>query len=717
VAEWLGRGLQSLVQRFESARRLLCKLGLVVGSLEFKLEAPSAESVQLCFFDTCDKVETDRVELDRVGPGAFASCIEGVAHGQLYGFRVSGPWDPANGYLYNPSKVLLDPYSRSFFGDLDCKDTRWQTGVVQDGKFVKDTRDSQGSVPLSQVVLSKANQVRNRPQDPKSWMDKTGLIYEAHVKGATKLLEAVDEDVRGTYLALGSQPFVEHLQALKVDILELMPIQEFLDEPALRRRGRRNFWGYNTFGFFAPTERYRAKNSELNATEQLEFAISKLHEAGISVVLDVVYNHSAEGGRDGPTLAFRGIDNRGYYLLDGMSGDYVNWSGTGNTFDASSSLFIRLALDSMRYFVDALGVDGFRLDLGAALSVGVIDGSPVHVAPKYAPFYLAIQQDPVLRNRVLIAEPWDATMEGQLLGQFPPSVAEWNGVYRDDIRRFWAFDRHAFGGFATRVCGSEDIFRVSGRDPGHSINFVSCHDGFTLYDLTHYREKNNYENGEDNRDGSVFELNCYVPNDLGISAAEVETLRMRLSRSLIATLLFSLGRPMLSYGDEFDRSQEGNNNAYCVDSYKTWCSWKPSDTTEFATRSARLRDELSDLFLPSFLAPRRSSPEDPFDPCRDEIEFYKEDGNVFMEDEWSSSPSRTLTIVRSRKIREEPTDSSVLVLIANPSFETVPVKVPCVDHLDSLEVVLDSSLKLGETCYKVGDVVDVPAKALLVLLA
>ncbi len=673
--------------------------------------------VYLCFLTGDGRAETDRVELKERGTGVFAATVNGVSEGQLYGFRVHGPWDPLAGQLYNPNKLLSDPYAKEYFGDLEYTDARWQIGSQSNDSFLADERDSIGTVPISKVTSSLGSEFLSPPIDRSTLQHEgSGSIYEAHVKGATQRIPGVDPKVRGTYLALASDPFIEHLLSLKVDILELMPIFEFLDEPEVKNKGKRNVWGYNTYGFFAPTRRYVTKNSDLSSGQQLRYAIERLHAASIKVVLDVVYNHSAEGGVQGPTLSFRGIDNRNYYLVqDG--GTYLNWSGTGNTFDGSSPLFLRFALDSMRYFVQSFGVDGFRLDLGAALSVGSYEGAAIHLPPTDSPFYLALMQDPTLRDRIIVVEPWDATMEGQMAGQYPAGISEWNGSFRDDVRRFWSFDKTSFGAYATRLCGSEDLFGKNRRNPSSSVNFVTCHDGFTLFDLTHFREKDNYENGENNQDGSSFEPTCYIPNDLEIDVVEAETLRMRTIRSLIAALYLSLGRPMITYGDEFERSQGGNNNAYCIDSIKTWSSWRSSRTTHFVREAAKVRSSLSDLFKPAFLEERRSSREEIFDPFQDEVEFYKEDGTPFVSDEWSGEVSRTLSIVRSRHGKST-TEFGAVLTISNPSLDDVLVTIPEVAHVREFTVLLDSSLSLDDKVkFLSGGSVEVPAKSLIALLA
>ncbi len=687
--------------------------------MEFRLEAPNAESVYLCFVAQDGRAETERVELKERTPGVFMESVNGVEAGQLYGYRVHGPWDPGAGHLYNPMKIVSDPYARGYVGDLEYSDTRWQICVQEeDGGLLPDQRDSIGAVPMSEVT----NLFDDEPMSPIS--DRfsvqylsSGAIYEAHVKGATLATPGVDDGIRGTYLALGSDPFIEHLHCLGVDVLELMPIFEFLDEPELVQRGKKNFWGYNSYGFFAPTRRYSATNSGLSAAQQLRHSIGRLHDAGIKVILDVVYNHSAEGGVFGPTLSFKAVDNKSYYLLE-ADGNYLNWSGTGNTFDSSSALFLKLALDSMRYFVQSFGVDGFRLDLGAALSVGSYEGTVIHLPPAKSPFYLALMQDPLLRDRIVIAEPWDATMEGQLAGQYPAGIAEWNGHFRDDVRRFWSFDKTGFGAYATRLCGSEDVFGRTGRDHSRSVNFVTCHDGFTLFDVVHFREKDNFENGENNQDGSSFEPTCYIPSDLEIDAVAAEVLRMRTIRSLLGSLYLSLGKPMITYGDEFERSQEGNNNAYCVDSPKTWSSWKSSTTTQFIYRAAQVRSDLADLFAPMFLEERRSSRDEVFDPCRDDVEFYKEDGSPFIADEWSAEVSRTLSILRSRRGRKDGDHLGAFLTISNPSLDDVSVAIPEVAHIQHFVVLLDSSLLLSDNVqYVSGHRIEVPAKSMVALLA
>lgn len=518
----------------------------------FAIWAPSASKVELAFFDWKDGVlvETRNELVDRNGP-IFHGYFKGIRAGQLYGYRIHGEWDPINGWRFNPNKVLIDPYAHILSGELiyssEIYSHRASDEFGHGDTAILDDRDNSKFVPLSVV----SNNVHNDGIRLLTHWSQT-IIYEAHVRGLTQFNLQIPENERGTYKALAHPSVIKYLKDLGVTALELMPIQHFITEPAVHGRGRENYWGYNPIAFSAPHREYAATDDPVR---ELRDAVSTLHENGIEVILDVVYNHTGEGGIGGPTLSFRGIDSRGFYRR--ITGSvYDDVTGCGNTLDASNPFVVRLITDSLRWWCEAIGVDGFRFDLAAALARrrGEIDG--------ISPLVVAIATDPVLRERKLIAEPWDT--QGYALGAFPYPWREWNDKYRDILRQFWLIKggRAEVGEFATRISGSHDVFYYRG--PTSSINFITSHDGFTLRDLTSYNEKHNEANLENNRDGNStnFSWNCGVEGQS--TNPTVVNLRITLQKSLLGSLLMSAGIPMILMGDEVGRSQFGSNNSYSL---------------------------------------------------------------------------------------------------------------------------------------------------------
>lgn len=683
--------------------------------MNFELSSTVAEQVELVLVDESLGKETDRIEMKWMPGHRFIAEVEGVSPGQHYGFRVTGPYDPEHNLFCDPSKVLLDPYAHEVAGELDysAKD-RWSV-INPDTPNEPLGLDSLGYVPLSRVS----------PLDDFDWKKDSSfrrptddlIIYEAHVKGATALHPKIEKDLRGTYLGISSDPFIDHIQKQGITAVELLPIFHFLDEPEIRERGLSNFWGYNTLSFFAPTNRYGA-SVEMPLDHQVKEMVRRLHEAGIEVLLDVVFNHTAEGGWGGPTLCYRGIDNRAYYLCMDPGPDYINWSGTGNTLNLNSSLGLDLVLRSLRYWVEAFHVDGFRFDLASAISQRVTGGEYLHESPYLATLYRAMIQDPVLSQVRLITESWDATMEGQMLGAFPHPFQEWNGQFRDDVRRFWNGDRTAFGAYASALAGSEHLFGPAGRGSNSSVNFVACHDGFTLSDLLTYREKNNMVNGWDNTDGSNSEVLVElvsVSEELDIN---FETLRRRAALSMLASVTLAKGVPMILYGDEYLRSQEGNNNGYCQDNEITYTSYgdQDDDLTEELGILNRLRRQLQIFGNESFFRPRQSDPSGPFDSCVDEIEFYKDDGGLFDEQQWQDSPSPSLTVVLSTSPGDK--NSAVAVIVVNPSGIDTEVKLPQVKGVETMKAAFDAAsiLRQGDE-VSLDSPLAIPAKSLVVLLS
>ena len=561
----------------------------VRGGVNIAVSAAAADAVQVCLLDGVG-VETQRIGLhERTGP-IWHGFLPGVEPGARYGFRVHGPWDPARGLRFNPAKLLLDPYARAITGGYDGHPASFGHVHLQgqgDDDTIRDERDSAPHVPHSVVVdaaddLDFDHPVSSRPRRP--WTET--VIYELHVRGFTRNHPDVPPHLRGTYAGLAHPASVDYLTGLGVTALELLPVHHFVSEEHLLRGGRRNYWGYNTLGFFAPHAGYSASGSLGGQVREFQRMVRTLHAAGLEVILDVVYNHTAEGGQTGPTLGFRGLDNGGYYRLrDGRR--YEDITGCGNTVDGRSPTVIALIADSLRYWVSEMGVDGFRFDLATALLRGD------HAVDQRAALLTVIAQDPVLAGVKLIAEPWDATGAGYLLGGFPPPWAEWNDRYRGCVRDIWRGAPTGVDDLAYRLSGSSDLFAHPGRGPVASINYVTSHDGFTLRDLVSYEAKRNSANGEDNRDGTDDNRSWNCGEEGETANADVLVLRERQMRNMLMTLLLSIGTPMLVAGDERARTQGGNNNAYCQDNETSWMDWTPNPTagrmTEFVRALLALR--------------------------------------------------------------------------------------------------------------------------------
>ncbi|HXH06259.1 MAG TPA: glycogen debranching protein GlgX, partial [Vicinamibacterales bacterium] len=536
--------------------------------VNFAIFSEHATRVDLCLFDSAEATaESVRIPLPEQTDMVWHGYLPDVRPGQLYGFRVHGPYAPQEGHRFNPAKLLLDPYAKAIGRRM-----RWHEALFgypighPDADLAMDERDSAPYAPLAAVVDPAFTWGDDRP--PRTPWHET-IIYELHVKGFTKLNPHIPEPLRGTYLGLATEPAIQYLLDLGVTAVELMPVHHHADEWHLVQRGLVNYWGYNTLAYFAPDVRYAATPPErLEAIREFKTMVRALHAAGLEVILDVVYNHSAEGSHLGPTLSLRGIDNRSYYRLRPDDPRYYeDFTGTGNTLNMRSPRVLQLIMDSLRYWVLEMHVDGFRFDLAAALA------RELYEVDKLGAFFDIIHQDPVLSQVKLIAEPWDLGEGGYQVGNFPTKWTEWNGKYRDAVRRFWRGDGGLVSELATRLSGSSDLYAHSGRRPYASINFVTSHDGFTLADLVSYNEKHNEANGEDNRDGEPHNLswNCGVEGPTDDPA--IRALRWRQMRNFMATLLLSQGVPMLSGGDEVARTQQGNNNAYCHDSELTWTPW------------------------------------------------------------------------------------------------------------------------------------------------
>ncbi len=646
-----------------------------------------AEQVELCLFDKSGQRELRRVRLPEYTNEVWHAYLPDIRPGQLYGYRVYGPYEPERGHRFNHHKLLLDPYAKAFDGTLEWNDTHFGYVVgdeKQDLSF--DTRNNARWMPKCKVVDTAFTWGEDRP--PRSeW--HSSIIYEMHVRGFTIRHPELSDEVRGTFAGLAAPQIIEYLSSLGITAVELLPIHAFVDERVLSDKGLRNYWGYNPIAFFAPEPRYLSSG----ALGEFKTMVQLLHDAGIEVILDVVYNHTAEGNQMGPTLSFRGIDNVSYYRL--VSGDerhYVDFTGTGNALNLHHPRVLQLVMDSLRYWVEEMHVDGFRFDLAVTVA------RERTAFDRQSGFLDAVRQDPVLSRVKLIAEPWDVGEGGYQLGSFPPGWAEWNDRYRDVVRRFWKGDTGLLGEFASRMTGSSDIFDRKGRRTWASINFVTAHDGFTLHDLVSYNDKHNEANLEDNRDGSDanHSWNCGVegPTD----DAAINRLRQQQKRNLLATLLLSQGIPMLVAGDEFGRSQNGNNNAYCQDNEISWIHWEKigpaeSELLEFVRDLIELRRKHVVFHRNRFFHGRLIPGTELCD-----ITWLRRDGAQLDNEDWHASEQRFLSFLLCGEAgnyhltalgEPQPDDTFLVALNADP--ESLAYTLPPLAGEAAWQLLLDTS--------------------------
>jgi isoamylase len=538
------------------------------GGVNFAVASQTASAIDLCLFDPTTLRETTRIRLPETTAHVFHGYVPGLRPGTLYGYRAHGAWDPEHGQRFNPAKLLVDPYARAIAGRFDP--SKPVQGHLEKTDLLRDLRDSAEGCPKSVVIDDAFDwQGDRRPDVP--WTET--VIYEVHVKGFTKLHPDVDPKLRGTYAGFASDPAIAHLKQIGVTAVQLLPVHQAIDDAFLVDKGLSNYWGYQSLNFFSPDNRFSSTGDRGQQVSEFKEMVRRLHAAGIEVILDVVYNHTCEGNHLGPTLCYRGLDNAVYYWLAEQRRFYTDFTGTGNSIDAREQRVLEMIMNSLRYWVTEMHVDGFRFDLATTLARTTRGFSP------RAPFFDIIQQDPVLSRVKLIAEPWDVGEHGYRVGNFPLPFAEWNGKYRDNIRRFWAGHEPHLRELGFRVTGSSDLFQISGRRPYHSVNFVTSHDGFTLRDLVSYEEKHNEANNEGNRDGDSHNnaWNCGVEGDTKDPA--IVAVRRKQVRNLLATLFLSQGTPMILAGDELGRTQRGNNNAYCQDNEISWLDWKNVDAS------------------------------------------------------------------------------------------------------------------------------------------
>jgi glycogen operon protein len=641
----------------------------------FSLFSEHAEGVELCLFDE-DGNHERRIAVENCTAHNWHIYLPGVGPGQRYGYRVRGPYDPAAGQRFNPSKLLIDPYGKAIEGPV-----RWQQANVlpyvpdpenPDADLEADDEDSAPAIPRCVVVDQGFDWQDDRPPR-RSWTDT--VIYETHVRGFTMLHSEVREDLRGTYAGLASEPAIDYLTALGVTAVELLPVHHIIDESFLTDRGLTNYWGYSSIGFLAPHALYSATGTRGEQVREFKGMVKALHRAGIEVILDVVYNHTAEGNHLGPMLAFKGVDNASYYRL--VAEDprhYIDFTGTGNSLNPVHPSVLRLIMDSLRYWVTECHVDGFRFDLASALAREFFE------VDRLSAFFDIIHQDPVLSQVKLIAEPWDVGPGGYQVGNFPVLWSEWNGIYRDVVRDFWRGQSNV-GEFASRFTGSSDLYQADGRDPFASINFVTAHDGFTLRDLVSYNEKHNEANGEEGRDGSDDNRswNCGVEGET--NDPEVQALRARQQRNFLTTLMLSQGTPMLLGGDEFGRTQAGNNNAWCQDSEISWYDWQlmrgQRRLLGFTRRLIALRGEhpvfRRNRFLTGQVGEATGLPD---------VWWFRPDGRRMTQRDWRRPDGHVLGVflnggeLDEQTVKGEPVLDDSFLLLFNAHYEDVEFILP-----------------------------------------
>ena len=665
--------------------------------VNFSLYSEKATAVELCLFEDVDSRDCETIAI-RESTGYVWHCyLPGIKLGQLYGYRVQGPYEPERGERFNPSKLLIDPYARAIAGGLN-----WDAGVFgyrlddPSKDLSRDETDDAWGVPKCVVAASHFDWENDRP--PLRPLHDS-IIYEVHVKGFTARHPEIPEELRGTYAGLAHPVATEYLKKLGITAVELMPVHEFLDDKHLLDRGLHNYWGYNSINFFTPEARYSASGDRGEQIGEFKQMVKALHRAGIVVILEVVYNHTAEGNHLGPTLSFRGIDNSTYYrLMSDKPRFYMDYTGTGNTLNVRHPQVLKLVMDSLRYWVEEMHVDGFRFDLAAALA------RELHEVDRLSAFFDIINQDPVISQVKLIAEPWDVGEGGYQVGKFPPLWAEWNGRYRDSVRRYWKGDDGQLAELGYRLTGSSDLYQRDSRHPTASINFVTAHDGFSLHDVVSYNQKHNEANGEENRDGTNdnHSWNCGVEGETEDPA--IIEMRERQKRNFLLTLLCSQGVPMICGGDEIGRTQRGNNNAYAQDSEISWYDWELSDRDEslleFTRKLVELRRQHPNLHRRKFFQDRKISPGESQRAVNGhsepDVTWLRPDGCEMTPEEWNAGWVRCIGVeLNGRTLDDvnavgEPIRDATYLILLNPHHEPIQFYMPRREGV-AWQMILDSA--------------------------
>ncbi|NBC83742.1 MAG: glycogen debranching protein GlgX [Bacteroidetes bacterium] len=659
--------------------------------VNFALFSEYATGVKLCFFHSQDdKEEYTQIEMGEVTDYVWHVYLPDVKPGQLYGYRVYGRYRPNDGMRFNPHKLLIDPYAKAISGRTDIKDKMFGYEMGTGGKKADLKKDVQNNVDQinKSVVIDTAFDWEGVEQ-PDTPMHNT-VIYELHVKGFTARHPDIPENERGSYKAMASPVIIDYFKKLGVTAIELMPVHHFVHNKFLLDKGLDNYWGYNSIGFFAPHAEYSSSGMNGEQVNEFKEMVKAYHREGIEVILDVVYNHTGEGDHLGPTLSFRGIDNQNYYRLSEKNQRfYMDYTGTGNTLNMLSSRTLQMVMDSLRYWAVEMQVDGFRFDLASTLARGLYD------VGKLSTFLDTIHQDPIISQRKLIAEPWDLGEGGYQVGNFPVQWAEWNGKYRDSLRKFWRGDESQVMELAYRLSGSSDLYEDNGRLPSSSINFVTCHDGFTLHDLVSYNEKHNIDNGEDNNDGESHNNSWNSGVEGPTDDKDIIDLREQRKRNFLASLMFSQGVPMISHGDEYGRTQMGNNNAYCQDNEIAWMNWdwnqREKNLFDFTSKVIDIRKNQPAMHKRRYFKGRKIHGKE----IRD-IRWLNTDGTDMTEQEWNSSFIRCMGMLLNGKLITEvnewgePIQDDILLLLVNSYWEPLHFTLPHEEVELDWEVLIDT---------------------------
>jgi len=682
--------------------------------VNFALFAENATGVELCLFDTPDSgSESDRIRIMEMDNHIWHIYLPGVRPGQLYGYRVHGPFEPSNGHRFNPNKLLIDPYAKAISGTIKWHDSLFGYEIGHpDADLSFSELDSAPFVPKSVVVDAQFDWGDDKP--PQIPYHQT-IIYETHVKGFTKLHPQIPEDIRGTYAALSHPVTIQYLKDLGITAVELMPVHHFIIDRHLVENNLTNYWGYNSIGFFAPDVRYSSSGTLGQQVTEFKEMVKALHTAGIEVILDVVYNHTGEGSEMGPTVCFRGIDNASYYRLTDDKRYYMDYTGCGNTLNANLPSVLRLIMDSLRYWILEMHVDGFRFDLAATLA------RELHDVDRLSAFFDIIHQDPVISQVKLIAEPWDIGEGGYQVGKFPAGWAEWNGKYRDCMRDFWRGADSMLSEFAERFTGSSDLYKNDYRKPTASINFITAHDGFSLHDLVSYNEKHNEANGENNNDGESHNRswNCGVEGES--DDPEVNKLRQQQKRNLLTTLFLSQGVPMLVAGDEISRTQNGNNNAYCQDNELSWLHWGKQDK-----ELLHFTRKLIHFYRkhPCFTRKRWFKGTPIKGIGLEDINWFRMDGTEMTEENWNEDFAKSLAVflngkaLRMKDEKGKPVVDDSFFILFNAAHHPLPFNLPPQKYGKSWMRTIDTATALvgdSKDIYASGDVIEIEGRSIVVL--
>jgi isoamylase len=681
--------------------------------VNFAIFADNATSVELCIFNKPEDVsESEKIRLSERTHNVWHCYVDGMKPGQLYGYRMHGPFDPSEGNRYNPSKLLIDPYAKAIAGTIIWSDALFGYTIGDSEEDLSYSEiDSAPFLPKCVVVDADFDWEGDRPI---MLPYHKSIIYETHVKGFTKLHPDIPEELRGTYAGLGHPVTVQYLKELGITAVELMPVHHFISDRHLKDRGLTNYWGYNTIGYFAPDVRYSSSGVLGEQVVEFKNMVKALHKEGIEVILDVVYNHTGEGNHMGPTISFRGIDNASYYRLTENRRYYMDYTGTGNTLNSNLPNVLQLMMDSLRYWIQEMHVDGFRFDLASTLA------RELHEVDRLSAFFDIIHQDPVISQVKLIAEPWDVGEGGYQVGKFPQGWAEWNGKYRDCIRDFWRGADSMLGEFAARFTGSPDLYEGDYRRPTASINFVTAHDGFTLHDLVSYNHKHNKANGENNQDGEHHNRSWNCGHEGPTRDEAILTLRKRQKRNFLTTLFLSQGVPMLVAGDEISRSQKGNNNAYCQDNEISWLNWKRKDTEllEFTRSLINLRKT-----HPAFCRRRWFQGQPIKGIGVEDIAWFLHDGNEMSEEHWNEDFAKSLGVFLFGKglhavgpKGEHITDDSFYIIF-NAHHDALTFTLPPAKYGRQWNKILDtySGEVGGQDSYKAGEQIEVSGRSIILL--